>query len=622
MKINFKILLCLPAFLLLHAHGFAQKKGEKIELVQAEELEGGKVNNEPVRKLRGNVIFKQGDAIMYCDSAYQYTKRNGIDAFGNVRINQGDSIQLTGNKLYYNGDNRRAKVRENVMLKDPKMTLTTEALDYDLNTKVANYNNGGTIIDGNTTLISKQGFYNTKSKVFRFRKDVKVDNPTENFKLESDTLHYNTNTKIATFFGPSKITSAGDVMYANEGTYNTVTAQYDFAKQAQVRTEEYTIFGDKIHHDEKKDVTIIAGNVKLMSPKDSIIVESDHAQYWGKSGYSKVYGNVLMKQYSEGDTLFLTSDTLISIDSKEKPEEKRLLAFPKAKIFRTDLQAIADSLVYNFGDSTIYFYHDPVLWSETSQLTSDSVRLEMMNNNPHKMYMNNNSFIVSQDTLLNFNQVKGRDMTGFFKERKMDRMLVNGNAESFYYALEDERKVMGVNKSLCSDMLIKFADTKVHTISFLAEPKSKFIPPHELDQGEAKLGGFKWRIEERPSYESVTEVRKASLKVPVVYEPGEQSGSEGEAENGTEDKGEEEEGENAEGKDENEASAKPSDEEQKEPKKKLSKEEKQQLTKEEKKELRKEQKEKKKKEKIAKRKAKRLLKMEKEYQKKKNAQTN
>ncbi|WMJ71611.1 OstA-like protein [Cytophagaceae bacterium ABcell3] len=519
MKLYFKILFCFSATFFLLQDVYAQK-GDKIELIQAEELEGIEIDGLPVRKLRGNVIFKQDDVLMYCDSAYQYTKRNSIDAFGNVRINQRDTVQLTGDKLFYDGNTRKARVRDNVTLRDPQMTLTTDKLDYDLNTKIAYYMEGGHIVDGPTTLKSKKGHYNTNTKLFRFRDDVVVNNPEENFVLESDTLHYSTATKIATFFGPSTITSDDGTIFAHEGTYNTITAEYDFAKQAEVKTEEYTILGDKIHHDEKADVTIINGNVKLQSPNDSIIIESDHARHWGKQGLAKVYGNVLLKQYSEKDTLFLTADTLISIDKKDNPD-KKLIAYPKSKIWRSDLQTKADSLVYDFADSIIYFYNDPVLWSEKNQISGDSIRLLMVNNNPDKMYVNNNSFIVSQDTIENFNQIKGRNMTAFFVDKKVNKVLVNGNAESIYYAIEEEKnKTTGMNKSLCSDMRIMFnSDNKLHTISFLANPNASFIPPHEIKEPETRLKGFKWRKEERPSREEVVGVRIQQNQVVFVPAP-------------------------------------------------------------------------------------------------------
>jgi lipopolysaccharide export system protein LptA len=97
-----------------------------------------------------------------------------------------------------------------------------------------------------------------------------------------------------------------------------------------------------------------------------------------------------------------------------------MFAYNHVKIFKSDLQGKCDSLVYNYTDSTIYFYRDPVLWNERSQLTADTINIQLANNKINRMYLRTNSFVISQDTLLQYNQVKGRQMTAFFKRQKPD----------------------------------------------------------------------------------------------------------------------------------------------------------------------------------------------------------
>lgn len=494
---------------------FGQDKGKKkkknrIELVRANELLGGKFGGKKINKFIGNVVFSQEGAMLYCDSAYQYIKKedqNKIEAFGNVRIQQGDSVTLTGDRLTYNGDTRKAVMTgKNVFLKDKNMTLNTKYLEYDLNNKLAYYINGGTIQDQETMLTSEFGYYSTDSKTFRFKKNVKVVNPSKNYTLTSDTLHYNSFSKIATFKGPSKIESKDGTVIANEGEYNTRTGESNFKAsggKAQVTSGTYVLTGDNIYYDEKRKVGVVQKNVRLISEKDKIIIEGDMANYWGDKGISKVYGNARMKSLVSGDTLYIKADTLISIENETDPGKKRLLAFNHTRIFKSDLQGICDSLAYNFADSTIYFFEDPVLWNDDNQITADSINVQMVNNKIHRMNLNLNSFIISQDTLLNFNQVKGKSMIAHFKNDDIYQVDVNGNGESIYFALEEEKELTGMNKVACSNMVIRFQDNKVKTISFLVKPDGQFLPPHEIAEPDKKLKGFTWRGKERPKLSDI-----------------------------------------------------------------------------------------------------------------------
>lgn len=502
------IFLCLS--LLLFSEALAQKKDkkgkkEKIKLERADKLQGGTFGGKKINKFIGNVSFSQEGAILYCDSAYQYIKKseqNKIEAFGNVRILQGDSITLTGDRLTYNGDTRKAIMTgRNVFLRDKSMTLNTRYLEYDLNSRLAYYYKGGVINDGQTTLTSEYGYYSTASKIFRFKKNVKVVNPEKNYKLSSDTLHYNSATKIATFLGPSTIESKDGTIMADAGEYNTATGESTFkgrGGKAQVHTGSYILTGDHIYYDEKRKVGVVRKNVRLVSEKDKIIIEGDMANYWGDQGISKVYGNALMKNLVSNDTLYLKADTLISIDSETDPSKKRLLAYNHARIFKSDLQGICDSLAYNFADSTIYFYQDPVLWNEKNQITADSINVQLVNRKIHRMNLALNSFIISRDTLLNFNQVKGKNMTAHFKDDAIYQVDVKGNGESIYFALEEEKTLTGMNKVACSNMTLRFQDNKVKTISFLTKPAGDFKPPHEIAEPEKRLKGFVWRGKERP----------------------------------------------------------------------------------------------------------------------------
>ncbi|RPD46857.1 hypothetical protein DNI29_11900 [Hymenobacter sediminis] len=474
-------------------------QGQRIELLGAGQLQGGTFNGVEIRKLIGNVSFKQGTTLLYCDSAYQYTERNALEAFSNVRIIQNDTITITGDRGTYDGDTRKARMTGNVTMRDPRMTLTTQLLDYDLNQNLAYYSTGGHLQDPENTLDSQFGYYNTQSKVFSFKRNVKL--VTKENNIDTDTLQYNTVSKIAYFFGPTRIRGKQGNLYAENGTYNTITKVSNFARNAKIETPNYLLGGDKLFYDEAKQYGVATGHVSMTSKKDNIEIRGDVGRYWRAQGRAKVYGSrPVMRNISDRDTLYLTADTLVSVEGRP-PQNKAgiIYAYRKVGIFRTDLQGRCDSLTYDRQDSIIYLSHDPVLWNNKNQLTADSMQIQQRKGQIDQMRLYGHAFSIGQDTLLNFNQVKGRYMVAYFRDKSIKKIDVLGNAESIYYALEGDTAVSGVNKSVSATMALRFAESKLQTISFLTNPEASFIPPNELKPEDAKLKDFRWRATERPT---------------------------------------------------------------------------------------------------------------------------
>jgi len=500
--------------------------GEKVQLIQAGSLEGTEIKGEEVRILIGNVIFKHEGALLYCDTSYQYDKRNELECFGHVRMVQGDTIVLTGNKLRYNGNTKKAIVTNNVVLKDKKMTLNTDLLEYDTKMKLATYVEGGKIVDEENTLTSKKGYYNTSSKIVWFKEDVYLVNEKQKYTLTSDTLQYNTVTKIATFRGPSRVTKENDILIADQGDYDTEKGQSLFTGRARVITGDAILDGDKLSYNEFGKYGIAEGNVVVTSEQNNTVIYGDKAFYWGKDGIVKVVGKPLVKSKMDTDTLYMIADTLISVDRKNPKDttikEKYLQAFHNVKIYKQDLQASCDSLIYNMKDSIIYLFKNPVLWSEGNQITADSINIQLKDKKIHQLNANLNSLVISQDTARNFNQVKGKKLVAYFIDDKINRVNISGNGQSIYYALEDgSTKLYGVNKTECSNINVKFINGEVRNISFINKPDAKFIPPHEIVASEIQLKGFKWRSEERPIKEQVLGIRekKEEETIQIPYSP-------------------------------------------------------------------------------------------------------
>ncbi|MDQ2792425.1 MAG: LPS export ABC transporter periplasmic protein LptC [Bacteroidota bacterium] len=482
----------------------APATGSPIKLLTAGELVGGDFEGVKIRKLITNVSFQQDDVFLYCDSAYQYLERNQVEAFSNVRVVQSDTMTITGDHGFYDGAQRTARMTGNVVMRDPRMTLTTPALDYDLNRKTASYTQTGHLTDPQNTLDSQQGFYDTTTKVFVFKRDVHLVTPDS--ELNNDTLRYNTVSKIAYFNGPTRIKGKQGNLYAEGGNYNTKTRVSDFRKNAKIDTPNYLLGGDQLVYDEVKQYGVAKGHVSLISKKDNLMLRGDMGRYWRALGRTKLYGGrPVVRNISQKDTLYMAADTLISVEAKPGQTTKRtiLYAFPKVQIFRGTMQGICDSLTYDRQDSIIYLNQDPVLWHTKNQLTSDSMQIRSKRGKVDEMRLFGNAFAVNQDTLLNFNQTKGRSMKAYFRNDKMRRVDVLGNAESIFYALDGDTATTGMNRLLSANMRILFADNKLNRISPLGNPEAKFIPPHELKPEDERLKGYAWRAAERPTRRQV-----------------------------------------------------------------------------------------------------------------------
>jgi lipopolysaccharide export system protein LptA len=385
-------------------------------------------------------------------------------------------------------------------MRDPRMTLTAPSLDYDLNRKTAFYTETGHLTDPQNTLDSQQGFYDTNSKVFLFKGDVHLVTPDS--ELNNDTLRYNTVSKIATFNGPTRIKGKQGNLYAEAGTYNTITRVSNFRKNAKIDTPNYLLGGDRLVYDEVKSYGVANGHVSLISKKDNLTLRGDVGRYWRALGRTKLYGGrPVVRNISQKDTLYMAADTLISMEARPGQTTTRtvLYAYPKVQIFRGNLQGVCDSLTYDRQDSIIYLNRDPVLWQAKNQLTADSIQIRSKRGKVDEVRLYANAFAVSQDTLLNFNQTKGRNMMAHFRDNKLRRVDVLGNAESIFYALDNDTATTGMNRVLSANMRLLFVDSKLNKITVLTNPEARFIPPHELKPDDERLKGFRWRAAERPT---------------------------------------------------------------------------------------------------------------------------
>ena len=489
----------------------------RINLIHADSIIGTTQEPAVTRQFIGNVAFQHKGAVLYCNTATQYEMSNTLEAFGNIRIVQGDTLTVTGDTLYYDGNTRYARVLgKKVVLTDSKVTLTTRIVEYDMARNRAYYPVRGVIVQDSSTLKSEKGYYNTRSKIFNYKENVEIINPK--YTITTDSLQYNARTKIALFKAPTLIKSKDGDIVANAGsTYNTETQQSNFKGRSKVVNEDYTLVGDTLTFDQKTESGVAKGNVEMISKKDKVILTGNRAIRNGQTGFTKIMGNAIMRNGSEKDTLYMRADTLYAYEMmddstakakkdtvKRQKKMEKLIAQGNVKIYRIDMQSRSDSLLYDLKDSVIHFYTKPVLWNPQNQSEADTIHVYMKNGKVNKMHLVNQGFVIAKDTSSNYNQVKGRKITALFNEQtRLDQVIVEGNGQSIYYALDDRNKLIGVNHVECSKMNIRFRENQVKRIAFIGKPDSKLVPPKELTNSANRLDGFSWREKEKPTKEEI-----------------------------------------------------------------------------------------------------------------------
>ncbi len=503
MKIKLYILVLLFFSLFLSSKIFCQKY-TKIHLIHADELTYNKKLGENIRRLIGDVIFKHDSTFLYCDSAYLDDETNNVKAFSNVHIKVSDTLNLYGDILNYNGNTQIAEIHNNVKLIDKHTTLITDNLIYNRKTKIATYYKRGNIIDKKNQLTSIKGYYHTDKKEFFFSDSVVVISP-ENI-INSDTLMYNTISKITYFYGHSTMKSKENFISFEQGWYNTMSDISQLKKNIYIINlvnKSQTLSCDSIYYEPQNGIEKAFKNVTLTDTIQNIILKGNLLYYYKNLGYSIITDSALAIIIKNNDSLFLHADTLKStFDSTQTA--KKFYAYYKIKFYRKDIQGMCDSLVYKIQDSTISLYNKPVLWSDKNQLSADSIKIKVNNKEIKTMSLFNSSFIISQDSTKTYNQIKGKNMIGYFYDNKLKKIKVKGNAQTLYFVRENNGELIGINKTISSNMIILFLDNKIASTKYLDHPDATLHPKKELSAKDILLKGFKWVKEKRPEKTSDT----------------------------------------------------------------------------------------------------------------------
>lgn len=488
-----KILILLTGILFTSQLVFSQQK-QRVDIEQADFLEANDKIATNAQRLIGNVKIRHENILMWCDSAYTYTGTNKVDAFGNVHINQGDTLHLYARKIYYNGDISFASAYQNVKLVNKNITLYTDTLDYDMAANIGYFDNHGKIVDSLNTLTSIIGKYYLDNELIHFYKNVEAYN--DNYTLTSDTLIYNTKNGRVFITGPTTIRDSTNTLYAEDGWYDTRTGEAELLKNPLVYNEKQRMTANYIKYNELEGDGKALGNVRMEDLENKAIVAGNTALFNDKNENATVTDSAMLIIYTQNDSLYLHADTLRTMPDTI-PDEKIFMTYYGTRFFRTDVQGKCDSMVYYTRDSLVQLFHQPVIWSEGHQLTADFIEMKQHTDAPDELIMKNNGFIISKLDSGRFDQIKGKELTGYLVNSKLNRIEVNGSGQTLYYARQDE-EIIGLNRVESSRIFIKFREGKIFRISFLQAPDGILKPLFSLTEEEKTLSGFDWKINLRP----------------------------------------------------------------------------------------------------------------------------
>jgi hypothetical protein len=451
----------------------------------------------------GAIIYSRNDARqvfvqhrgieMLCDRAVFYKESNFLKAIGNVKMNQGDSIRLNSKYAEYNGNSRLAYASGSVNMRSPESTLSTDTLYFDRIKQQAYYRSGGTVRDTASTLTSRVGRYFMKDKKYQFLDKVVVTNPE--YVINSNHLNFYSDSGHAYMYGPSTITGSTSKVYCERGFYNTRADEGYFVKNSSIDYNDRNIKGDSLYFDRNRDFASATNNIILTDTINNSVTRGHYAEVFRAKDSVFITKRAVAISVQDQDSVYIHADTLMITG----PEDNRLVkGFYDVRLFKSDLSGKSDSIITRQSTGLTKMIRNPILWSGKSQMTGDSIFLQsnVQTEQLDSLHVFFNAFIADLDSTGGFNQVKGKELIGYFKDNELDIVNINKNVENLIYVRNETQDLVGVNKGTSGRMRIQFEDAEMIKVTNYDNPKDITYPPEDLPENARKLRGLNWRGDE------------------------------------------------------------------------------------------------------------------------------
>ena len=511
MKNSLSIISCFILISCFYTTIFAQEK-TKITIERAGFFEKDKKKYPDASVLTrdkdNKVLISHDGVLMTCNQAFFYEDSNYIEAFGEVSLNQGDTLDLKADYLEYDGNTKLVFAKGKVVLFEPESRLYTESLYFDRNKQEAYYNEKGKLIRNSTdTIFSLKGNFFVDEKKYRFKKNVDLRTPKYN--IYSDVLDYYTETGKSYFFGPTNIITDNSKIYCEIGYYDTTNDNGYFIKNSKIDFEEYKINGDSIYFDKTINYASATNNIKILDTINKTLTTGHYAEIHRDIDSMFIQNRALIASFKDRDTTYIHGESII-ITGKEN--EQIIRAFMNGKILRNNLSGKCDSIHFNqiTGIAQLINKHNsiesrsrkikkPIIWNNNSQITGDSIQLKFdtKKNIIDSLFVFDNAFIIEKDSMgLGFNQISEKKLKGNFIDGKLKEVDIIKNAESIYYLRNSENELIGIDKSKSAKIKIFISDQNIDTFTKINQIDGKVYPEDEFNENDKLLKGFYFREEE------------------------------------------------------------------------------------------------------------------------------
>jgi lipopolysaccharide export system protein LptA len=462
------------------------------------------------RNNSSQVHVKHKGIELWCNEAIYYGNEDFIEAFGNVRVKQGDSINMTSKYVEYSGKTQLAYASGDVILIDPDSKLYTDILHFDRIRQQAYYNQKGKVVrDTSGTITSTRGRYYMTSKKYQFVDNVKLVNPE--YIIDTEQLDFYTESGFAFLYGPTTITSEASVIYCERGYYNTNNDTGYFVKKSKINYNDRIVEGDSLYFDRNKSFASATNNITVTDTLNNSIIKGHYAEIFREKDSVFITKRALAITEQENDSIFMHSDTLMVTG----PADNRIIrGYYNAKMFKSNLSGKADSIHMNqkSGLTQLINFYDldsdvftkkkhPILWHFESQITGDSIHLisNSKNETLDSLKVFNNAFVINKDSLgEGYNQISGKRLNGLFVDNALETIDVIKNAETIYYLRNSEDELIGIDKSKSGAIKIWISENEIDELRKLNQIGGMTYPEEDFPEKERKLKGFIWRNDERP----------------------------------------------------------------------------------------------------------------------------
>jgi len=477
------------------------------------------------------VHIKHGAIDLWCDKAIHYSAEKFIEAYGNVKMVQADTITMTSKYTEYSSKTQLAFASGNVVLQTPDSELTSDTLYFDRVKQQAFYKSGGTVVkDTSGTITSRIGRYYMETKKYQFVEDVVMVNKEST--INTNFFDYYEDTGHAYLFGPSTITTETSKTYCEKGFYDSENKIGYALKNSKIYYDNRIIEGDSLFFDNNKNFASANNNIKVTDTLNHSVVKGHYAEVFKEKDSLFITKRALAITVQENDSIYMHADKLTVTG---KPDHRIVKAFYNAKIYKSDISAKADSIhadqktgltqlinidLFTEGDA-FSTKRKPILWNVENQMTGDTIHL-ISNPETEKLdslLVFNNAFIISKDTISEngYNQINGMRLTGWFNdENTLRKVDIDKNAQSIFYTRNELQELIGIDKAKSGSISILFDNGDIEEYDRFNQPDAKLYPEYELPEKERLLKGFDWREEERPT--SVEDLFKDDppLVLPVI----------------------------------------------------------------------------------------------------------